>query len=338
MSRPRSGRGGRAGRARCCAYVDHVLALLPFEPEAYRRLRGPPCSYVGHPLTEQLASLRPGPSGAASGADESPPVLLVLPGSRRSEIRHHMAVFGQALGRLQGRGRGVRTGAADHAASAGGGRGGAEELAGAAARRDRRAGEAGGVPDRACGAGEIRHRDAGTCAGGRADGDGLPDRRGGGLDLAAGDQGEFGDPGQSRDRRERRSRIPAGGLHAGKAVAGAARGARRYARCGESSSRRSPGSTRSCRPATSRPARAPPISCWRRCGRRGERGGHRTRSALTTKPDAARTSHPAFGCSPHNGGYFRLSYRRSRGGRRRCRAGADGRSSAADPRSSRSTG
>jgi lipid-A-disaccharide synthase len=28
-------------------------------------------------------------------------VLLVLPGSRRSEIRHHMAIFGEALGRLR---------------------------------------------------------------------------------------------------------------------------------------------------------------------------------------------------------------------------------------------
>jgi hypothetical protein len=28
-------------------------------------------------------------------------VLLALPGSRRSEIRHHMAVFGQAVARLQ---------------------------------------------------------------------------------------------------------------------------------------------------------------------------------------------------------------------------------------------
>jgi lipid-A-disaccharide synthase len=80
-------------------YVDHVLALLPFEPEAYRRLRGPPCSFVGHPLTEQLAQLRPGPA-ERQRRDEPPPVLLVLPGSRRSEIRHHMAVFGQALGRL----------------------------------------------------------------------------------------------------------------------------------------------------------------------------------------------------------------------------------------------
>lgn len=94
----------RPGRARAMLkYVDHVLALLPFEPEAYQKLHGPPCTYVGHPLTEQLASLRPNADEAKRRA-ESPPVLLVLPGSRRSEIRHHMAVFGQAVGLLQEQG------------------------------------------------------------------------------------------------------------------------------------------------------------------------------------------------------------------------------------------
>ena len=88
----------RPGRARAMrGYVDHVLALLPFEPEAYRRLRGPPCSYVGHPLIEQIGVAAAGRRGAAARADASPPVLLVLPGSRRSEIRHHMAVFGETL-------------------------------------------------------------------------------------------------------------------------------------------------------------------------------------------------------------------------------------------------
>ena len=45
-------RPGRARRMR--GYIDHVLALLPFEPAAYRRLGGPPCTYVGHPLVEQI--------------------------------------------------------------------------------------------------------------------------------------------------------------------------------------------------------------------------------------------------------------------------------------------
>jgi len=94
----------RPGRARAMRhYVDHVLALLPFEPAAYERLRGPPCSYVGHPLTEQLTSLRPNAEERARREAE-PPAVLVLPGSRRSEVRHHLAVFGEVLGRLQAEG------------------------------------------------------------------------------------------------------------------------------------------------------------------------------------------------------------------------------------------
>jgi lipid-A-disaccharide synthase len=94
----------RPGRARAmCRYVDHVLALLPFEPEEYRRLRGPPCSYVGHPLIEQTGMLRPN-ADEQKRRTEAPPVLLVLPGSRRSEIRHHMAAFGETLDRLRDEG------------------------------------------------------------------------------------------------------------------------------------------------------------------------------------------------------------------------------------------
>jgi lipid-A-disaccharide synthase len=77
---------------------------LPFEPEEYRKLGGPPCSYVGHPLIEQLPSLRPN-AEEQKRRDGELPVLLVLPGSRRSEIRHHLDVFGATLGRLQTEGR-----------------------------------------------------------------------------------------------------------------------------------------------------------------------------------------------------------------------------------------
>src|SRR3954452_4126446 len=94
----------RPGRARAMrSYVDHVLALLPFDPEAYRRLSGPPCSYVGHPLIERIGQLRPNPDEQRR-RDAQPPLLLVLPGSRRSEIGHHLSVFGDALGRLQAQG------------------------------------------------------------------------------------------------------------------------------------------------------------------------------------------------------------------------------------------
>lgn len=94
----------RPGRARAMnAYVDHVLALLPFEPEAYRRLHGPACSYVGHPLTQQIDTLRPN-ADEQRRRDGEPPVLLVLPGSRRSEVRHHAAAFGATLAQLRQQG------------------------------------------------------------------------------------------------------------------------------------------------------------------------------------------------------------------------------------------
>ncbi|MDB5578046.1 MAG: lipid-A-disaccharide synthase [Bradyrhizobium sp.] len=94
----------RPGRARAMRnYVDHVLGLLPFEPAEYVRLRGPPCSYVGHPLAEQVGSLRPN-ADEQKRRDQAPPVLLVLPGSRSSEIRHHMLAFGVTLGRLAAEG------------------------------------------------------------------------------------------------------------------------------------------------------------------------------------------------------------------------------------------
>ena len=80
-------------------FIDHVLALLPFEPEAHRRLGGPPCSYVGHPLIERLAELRPSPEEAAI-RERRPPVLAVLPGSRRSEIERLMPIFGHAVADL----------------------------------------------------------------------------------------------------------------------------------------------------------------------------------------------------------------------------------------------
>jgi len=87
----------RSGRARAMrGYVDHVLALLPFEPEAMKHLQGPPCTFVGHPLGEQVASLRPNADEARRRITD-PPLLLVLPGSRFGEIRRMADVFGEAV-------------------------------------------------------------------------------------------------------------------------------------------------------------------------------------------------------------------------------------------------
>jgi lipid-A-disaccharide synthase len=96
----------RPWRARRMArYVDHVLALLPFEPQVHARLGGPPCSYVGHPLIEEVDRLRAAPGERPPLSDS--PVLLVLPGSRRSEVERLMEPFGRTVARLASEFRGL---------------------------------------------------------------------------------------------------------------------------------------------------------------------------------------------------------------------------------------
>ncbi|HEY4774774.1 MAG TPA: lipid-A-disaccharide synthase, partial [Xanthobacteraceae bacterium] len=90
----------RPGRAKAMrGYVDHVLALLPFEPRVYETLGGPACSYVGHPAIEEAERLRPGKTEHAR-RERAPPVVLVLPGSRAGEVRRHLDVFGACLALL----------------------------------------------------------------------------------------------------------------------------------------------------------------------------------------------------------------------------------------------
>lgn len=95
----------RSGRARKMRpYVDHVMALLPFEPEAHRRLGGPPCTYVGHPMVERygwIMGLDETELAARLGLDPMRPVLVVLPGSRPTEVRRLMPPFGDTVARLQ---------------------------------------------------------------------------------------------------------------------------------------------------------------------------------------------------------------------------------------------
>jgi lipid-A-disaccharide synthase len=80
-------------------YVDRVLAILPFEPEAHRVLGGPPTTYVGHPLGEEVQSLRPN-AEERSRRERDPPIVLVLPGSRQGEIRRLLPRFGAATDQL----------------------------------------------------------------------------------------------------------------------------------------------------------------------------------------------------------------------------------------------
>jgi lipid-A-disaccharide synthase len=76
------------------AYVDLVLAIFPFEPEAHLRLGGPRCLYVGHPLIERQTELQGDDEAKKNGP------VIVLPGSRASVIQRMGVVFGDAIARL----------------------------------------------------------------------------------------------------------------------------------------------------------------------------------------------------------------------------------------------
>lgn len=97
---------GRARRMR--GTVDHVLALLPFEPPHFAAHRVS-CDFVGHPAAAQaragegeVAALR-----RRAGADTAP-LLLVAPGSRRTELRHMLPVIAETLALLRRRVAGLR--------------------------------------------------------------------------------------------------------------------------------------------------------------------------------------------------------------------------------------
>jgi len=88
-------RPGRA--ARMARVIDHVLALLPFEPP-YMTAAGMTCDFVGHPV---VAEPRATPAEVAAFRGEGQgPVLLALPGSRKGEVSRLAPVFGQVVGRM----------------------------------------------------------------------------------------------------------------------------------------------------------------------------------------------------------------------------------------------
>jgi lipid-A-disaccharide synthase len=92
----------RPGRAQKMARViDHVLALLPFEPP-YMTAAGMTCDFVGHPVVaepvataDQAAAFR-----AAHGIAAKAPLVVALPGSRRGEVTRLIPPFGATLARV----------------------------------------------------------------------------------------------------------------------------------------------------------------------------------------------------------------------------------------------
>ncbi|MBN9245446.1 MAG: lipid-A-disaccharide synthase [Mesorhizobium sp.] len=101
-------RPGRAPAMR--PYVDRILCLLPFEAKELERLGGPPGTFVGHRLTQD-------PGVLAAAAEQAKPrdfsldrvkTLLILPGSRRGEVRRLIEPFGETVSILGRRGHKMR--------------------------------------------------------------------------------------------------------------------------------------------------------------------------------------------------------------------------------------
>lgn len=94
----------RPQRARAMrASIDHVLTVLPFEVAVMQRLSGPPATYVGHRLTSHDPILRARSAQIAlepQRFENETRTLLLLPGSRRSEIQMLMEPFGKTIAEL----------------------------------------------------------------------------------------------------------------------------------------------------------------------------------------------------------------------------------------------
>ena len=88
----------RPGRAEKMArHIDQVLALLPFEPP-YMEAAGMDCDFVGHPVvSEPQATPKQLVSFRERHGIGTRPLLMVLPGSRGSEVEQLTPIFGEAL-------------------------------------------------------------------------------------------------------------------------------------------------------------------------------------------------------------------------------------------------
>ena len=73
-------------------YVDHILAIFPFEEEFYRS-QGMPVSYVGNPLTEMLGDSAASATLPILRKEVGETVVSLLPGSRTSEVRQLLPHF-----------------------------------------------------------------------------------------------------------------------------------------------------------------------------------------------------------------------------------------------------
>lgn len=92
----------KAGRAaELASLADHIAVIFPFETKIYDEV-GLPCTFVGHPLLDEIESFPPrGAFLNSLGIEADDRVVAMLPGSRAQEVRRHLPVMIQAAAVLQ---------------------------------------------------------------------------------------------------------------------------------------------------------------------------------------------------------------------------------------------
>jgi len=92
---------GTKGRTNLISFTNQILAIFQQEARFYR-CRGANVTYVGHPLLDTIGEV---PSRQAArqllGLNQEAPVLLLMPASRRQELRYMLPHIAEAAAQLQ---------------------------------------------------------------------------------------------------------------------------------------------------------------------------------------------------------------------------------------------
>jgi lipid-A-disaccharide synthase len=88
--------------------ITRAACILPFEEEMLRKA-GIDATFVGHPLLDRASALPSMEEARRTlGLEGNAPVLALFPGSRKSEIERHLAIFVETARELQRRMPGLR--------------------------------------------------------------------------------------------------------------------------------------------------------------------------------------------------------------------------------------
>ena len=92
---------GTKGRTNLISFTNQILAIFQQEARFYR-CRGANVTYVGHPLLDTIGEVPTRPAARQLlGLNQEAPVLLLMPASRRQELRYMLPHIVEAAAQLQ---------------------------------------------------------------------------------------------------------------------------------------------------------------------------------------------------------------------------------------------